>query len=324
MFGLMPTPRSTALEDGPAKLYRFVPPKGVVARKAAPVLLVPSMINRWYVLDLGTGRSVVEALVNEGFDTWVLDWGVPNDEDRDFSWDDAIARLDRMFRRVRRMTGEKKLSVIGYCMGATLSAIHGALHPDWYASLMSLMGPIDFEEAGFMRTLTDPRWFDAYIAEAGNVAAQQMQTAFFLLHPTQQASKWVTLADRASKLDLEYVQSFAAMETWTNDYVPFPADAYIRYIEELYQQNCLIRGTHQIDGRSVDLKEIICPVMTVVAERDQICPPKAATALVTAVGSTETRVLSIPGGHVGAVVGSKAKHRLYPELVTWLKETTCN
>jgi polyhydroxyalkanoate synthase len=175
-----------------------------------------------------------------------------------------------------------------------------------------------------MRTLTDPRWFDAYIAEAGNVAAQQMQTAFLLLRPTQQASKWVTLADRASKLDLDYVQSFAAMETWTNDSVPFPAQAYIRYIEELYQQNCLIRGSHQINGQTIDLKAIVCPVLTVVAERDQICPPDAAIALVKAVGSTQTRVLSIPGGHVGAVVGSKAKQRLYPELVTWLKEKTCN
>jgi len=324
MFGLMPTPRSTVLEDGPARLYRFVGPNGVSPRKSAPILLVPSMINRWYVLDLGTGHSVVEALVNEGFDTWVLDWGVPNDEDRDFSWADAIARLDRMFRRVRRVSGHRRLSVIGYCMGATLAAIHGALHPEWYESLVDLMGPIDFEEAGMMRRFTDPSWFDAYIAEAGNVAAQQMQAAFFLLHPTQQASKWVTLADRISKLDFDYVQSFAAMETWTNDYVPFPAEAYSRYIEELYQHNCLIRGTHQVDGRSVDLKHIVCPVLTVVAERDQICPPKAATALNGAVGSTQTRVLSIPGGHVGAVVGSKARDRLYPELVTWLKETTCN
>lgn len=324
MFGLMPTPRSTVLEDGPAKLYRFVNPRAVPVRQVPPVLLVPSMINRWYVLDLGHHRSVVEALVNEGFDTWVLDWGVPNAEDRYWSWSDAIARLDRMMRRVRRVSRQCHVSVVGYCMGATLSAIHCALHPDQYASLVNLMGPIDFEKAGFMRTLTDPRWFDAYIAEAGNVAAQQLQAAFFLLHPTQQLSKWVTLADRVLKCDFHYANAFAAMETWTNDYVPFPAEAYIRYIEELYQQNCLIRGMHQIDGRTVDLTDITCPVLTVVAERDQICPPQAATALLNAVGSTDKQALSIRGGHVGAVVGSEAQHRLYPELVTWLKEHTCN
>ncbi len=288
------------------------------------MLLVPSMINRWYVLDLGEGRSVVEALAGEGFDVWVLDCGVPEDEDRDFSCDNALQRLDRMFRRVRRITQSDAVSVVGYCMGATMASIYCALHPDWYAGLVDLMGPIDFAEASIMRTLTDPRRFDAYIAEAGNVAAQQMQTAFFMLHPTQQLAKWVTLAERTAQLDLEYVQSFAAMETWTNDYVPFPAEAYITYIEELYQQNCLVRGTHQVCGETVDLKNITCPVLTVVAERDQICPPKAALALVELVSSVKKQVLSLPGGHAGAVVGSKAKHRLYPELATWLKEHTCN
>ncbi len=322
MFGLMPTPRSTALEDGPARLYRFVAAGGVEPRRAPPVLLVPSMFNRWYVVDLGHGRSLVEALVNAGFDTWVLDWGVPHDEDRYFTWADTVARLSRMLRRVRRLTGARQVSVIGYCMGATLTAIHAALHPDEYATLVDLMGPIDFSDAGMLRRLTDPKWFDAYIAEAGNVASQQLQAAFLLLRPTQQISKWVALLDHLD--DPEYVKAFAALETWNNDNVPFPADAYITYIEELYQHNCLIRGTHQVDGRTVDLHDITCPVLTVVAERDHICPPPAALALDAAVGSVKKKVVTLPGGHVGSVVGSKAPHRLYPELVTWLKETTCN
>jgi len=65
---LMPTPRSTVLEDGPAKLYRFHPTTDVVKVDAPPVFLVPSMINRWYVLDLRKGASVVKAFVNAGLD----------------------------------------------------------------------------------------------------------------------------------------------------------------------------------------------------------------------------------------------------------------
>ncbi|MCA2981789.1 MAG: hypothetical protein INH37_26230, partial [Myxococcaceae bacterium] len=83
---LMPTPRSTVLEDGPAKLYRFHPATDVALVDAAPVLLVPSMINRWYVLDLRKGASVAEALVGAGLDTWCLDWGAPEDHDRYFTW----------------------------------------------------------------------------------------------------------------------------------------------------------------------------------------------------------------------------------------------
>ena len=64
---------------------------------------------------------------------------------------------------------------------------------------------------------------------------------------------------------------------------------------------------------------IRCPVLTVVAERDVICPPAAATALNDHVGSTEKDVLTVPGGHVGAVVGGKARTVLFPALASWLR-----
>ncbi|MDX2011692.1 MAG: alpha/beta fold hydrolase [Myxococcaceae bacterium] len=316
---LMPTPRSTVLEDGPAKLYRFHPATDVALVDAAPVLLVPSMINRWYVLDLRKGASVAEALVNAGLDTWCLDWGAPEDHDRYFTWADALARLDRMMRRVIRETGKPKVTVLGYCMGATLSSVHAAMHPERYAGFINLLGPIDFTRAGMLGHMTDPRWFDAEaIAEAGNVAPHQMQAGFKLLRPTQDISKMVTLMEKA--FDPVFKESYDALEAWANDNVAFPAAAYTTYIEELYQKNHLVQGKHFVGGKRVDLKNIVCPLMTIAADKDTICPPDAAKAINTAVGSSDTKVLAVPGGHVGAVVGSKAADKLYPALVSWMKE----
>jgi polyhydroxyalkanoate synthase len=316
---LMPTPRSTVLEDGPAKLYRFHPATDVALVDAAPVLLVPSMINRWYVLDLRKGASVAEALVNAGLDTWCLDWGAPEDHDRYFTWADALARLDRMMRRVIRETGKPKVTVLGYCMGATLSSVHAAMHPERYAGFINLLGPIDFTRAGMLGHMTDPRWFDAQaIAEAGNVAPHQMQAGFKLLRPTQDVSKMVTLMEKA--FDPVFKESYEALEAWANDNVAFPAAAYTTYIEELYQKNHLVQGKHYVGGKRVDLKNIVCPLMTIAADKDTICPPDAAKAINTAVGSNDTKVLAVPGGHVGAVVGSKAAEKLYPALITWMKE----
>jgi polyhydroxyalkanoate synthase subunit PhaC len=316
---LMPTPRSTVLEDGPAKLYRFHPATDVALVDAAPVLLVPSMINRWYVLDLRKGASVAEALVNAGLDTWCLDWGAPEDHDRYFTWADALARLDRMMRRVIRETGKPKVTVLGYCMGATLSSVHAAMHPERYAGFINLLGPIDFTRAGMLGHMTDPRWFDAEaIAEAGNVAPHQMQAGFKLLRPTQDVSKMVTLMEKA--FDPVFKESYDALEAWANDNVAFPAAAYTTYIEELYQKNHLVQGKHYVGGKRVDLKNIVCPLMTIAADKDTICPPDAAKAINTAVGSNDTKVLAVPGGHVGAVVGSKAAEKLYPALITWMKE----
>jgi polyhydroxyalkanoate synthase len=87
---LTPTPRDELALEGGARLYHFAP-----AGRGIPLLLVPSLINRWYVLDLRTGASLVEALVGAGFDVWCLDWGVPEAEDRYLDWEAVLARLVR-------------------------------------------------------------------------------------------------------------------------------------------------------------------------------------------------------------------------------------
>ncbi|HVY46889.1 MAG TPA: alpha/beta fold hydrolase, partial [Minicystis sp.] len=287
-------------------------------RAALPVLLVPSLINRWYVLDLRPGSSVAEALVAAGFDVFCVDWGEPEDEDRHLDWDDVVDRLGRMVRRTMRAARAPKVGLVGYCIGGTLASIWTALEPDQIAALVNLAGPIDFAEAGFLGHMTNARWFDpAAIAGAGNIRAEQMQAGFLALRPTSQVAKWVSLLDKLG--DAERREAFSALEAWASDNIAFPAAAYVRYIEELYQQNRLVRGEHAIRGRRVDLGAITCPLLTVVTERDAICPPAAATALGDRAGSASREVLRIPGGHVGAVVGEKAKTTLYPALARFFE-----
>ena len=303
---LAPTPKDVICTDAGASLYRF---RGATAPKpgVAPVLLVPSMINRWYVLDLRAGASLAGALVSRGLDVWCLDWGAPQDEDRYLEWDDVVRRLSRMARRVRRETGQQQLSLLGYCMGATLSGIYTALEPEGVSAFVNLLGPFDFSQAGHLGLMTDPRWFDAdAVADAGNVAPHQMQAGFQFLRPTATLAKWVGVMDRGMD------DGFKALEAWASDNVAFPAAAYRRYIRELYQENQLVKGTHRALGRSVQLGDIRCPVLTVAASRDAICPREAALGLNRAV--PQAAVLDVPGGHVGAVVGGAATRVLYPAV----------
>ncbi len=320
---IAPTPRDTVFRDGTAQLYRFRRRDTSPAEAGVPVLLVPSLINRWYVMDLRQGASLVEALTQAGLDTFCLDWGAPEDEDRYLTWEDVVARLARTFRQVKRQTGSNRVAIVGYCMGATLSGIHTALEPDDVAALVNLAGPFDFSEAGFLGHLADRRWFDAAaIRAAGNVRGLQMQSAFTMLRPTQQLSKLVGWADRAH--DPRFRDAFKALETWASDNIDFPAAAYETYIRDLYQENSLVRGEHRVGGRRVDLASIRCPVLTVTAERDTICPPRSATALNAHCRSADTEVCLVPGGHVGAVVGTKAAQVLYPAIIRFLRRTTCN
>jgi polyhydroxyalkanoate synthase len=281
------------------------------------LLLVPSLINRWYVLDLREGVSLARAMVDAGLDTWCLDWGVPEDEDRLFTWDDVVARLARMVRRVKRETGAPRVALLGYCVGGTLSAIHTALHPDSVAALVNLAGPIDFSQGGALAHQTNPRWFDPQsIGDAGNVAPWMMQSGFVALRPTLQVAKWVGFFDKIH--DASARDAFEALEAWANDNVPFPGAAYATYVRELYQENALAKGEHRIAGSNADLSAIDCPLLTVVTEKDTICPPPAARALNELASSRDAEVFTVPGGHVGAVVGGRAPALLYPKLASWL------
>lgn len=315
---LAPTPKDTVLRDGIAQLYRFRRPEGAPAATRRPLLVVPSMINRWYVLDLRRGNSFCEALAAAGVDAYLLDWGVPQDEDRYFTWDEAQDRLHRMVRAALRDSGADQLAIMGYCMGATLSTIYTALHPEKVCALVNLAGPIDFSKGGLLHHMVDRRWFDSSaVAAAGNVAPTQMQNGFSAMRPTLNLSKIVGYVDRMGSKSAR--DGFYAMETWGNDNIPFPAAAYETYITDLYQKNNLVRGEHRVRGRVADLKNIKCPILVIGAERDTICPLPAAQALIEHAGATDTSVFHVPGGHVGAVVGSKASKELYPQTAAWLR-----
>lgn len=314
---LEPTPKDIVYQDGTASLYRFRPIDGVA--QGPVVLLVPSLINRWYVLDLSPEATLAGACVKAGLQTYLLDWGIPQPEDRYLTWEDVIAKLHRAVRRTKRHAETEDLGLLGYCIGATLCGIYTALYPEEVATLINLAGPFDFSHAGMLGTMVDPRWFDPRaITEAGNISAKQMQEGFLALRPTSTLGKWVGYADKAHIPSFR--DSFSALDGWASDNIPFPAAAYVTYIEELYQENRLIKGEHYVGGKKVDLGKITCPTLTIATDRDHICPEPAARGLHTNVSSPDKELFVIRGGHVGAVVGSRAPVDLYPKITSWFTD----
>jgi polyhydroxyalkanoate synthase len=202
-------------------------------------------------------------------------------------------------------------------MGGTLTAIYAAQHADELAALITLAAPIDFARGGMLRRMVDRQWFDGdAIADAGNVAPAQMQAGFTALRPTLELGKLMSYPELAS--DPAARSAFLALDAWASDNIPFPAEAYRRYIGELYQGNQLVAGSHRVGGRDVDLSRVSCPTLAIVATRDAICPREAATALLEHVSATDATILDVHGGHVGACVGGRAVRDMYPALVRWL------
>ena len=307
------TPHTVAWTENKWRLLRFTPAQ---RRFATPVLLVPSLINRWYVLDLGPERSFIEWLVAQGHEVFCIDWGTPGDEDRYLTWDDIGGRyLGRAVRLCARDTG--KVHVLGYCLGGTLTSAYVAAFPEGVASLTALAAPVDFEHAGIMSTWTRTRTFDvrSILDAFGNIPWPLMQASFRMLRPTLQAAKMVALLDRA--WDDEFLDGFLATEQWGNDNVSFPGECYARYIEDLYRRNQLVAGTFTVLGRPAKLPSITCPTLAVAFADDHIVPVASAQPLIDLVASRDKQIIVDRGGHVGAVVSKKAATRLWPAMHTF-------
>ncbi|HEU5056099.1 MAG TPA: alpha/beta fold hydrolase [Kofleriaceae bacterium] len=288
---------------------------------ATPVLLVPSLINRHYVLDLRPGRSFVEFLVEHGHDVYMVDWGTPGDEDRYLEWDDIVdGYLGRAIRVAARQSGQERVHLLGYCLGGTLAAVHAAARPERVASLMLVAAPIDFHQGGLLARWTTTPTFDLdVLTEAfGNVPWPLMQASFHMLRPTLNLSKLVSVLDRA--WDDEFLDNFAALERWGNDNVSFPGRAYRRYVQELYRENRLAAGTFTMSGRPARLDAIHQPVLVVSFAHDHIVPDRSATAALDLVSSADKELLRVSGGHVGAMVSRKARDGLWGRLSAWWAE----
>lgn len=319
LFGLMSRPRpnvgasphDVVHSENKWKLLRY---RSHGVTKKTPVLLVPSLINRHYVLDLMPGKSFVEHLVGQGFDVFCIDWGTPGDEDRYLTFDEIVDDyLGRALRKSAKLAGSKNAHVLGYCMGGLMAAIHAAVHPERFASLVAVAAPVTFDDPGLLSRWSRTPTLDLRaLTDNGNVPWQLMQSAFHLLRPTLNLAKAVGVLDRA--WDDEFLDGFLALETWGNDNVSFPGEAYRRYIEELYRGDRLIQGTFALSGHAAQLENITCPTLAITFEHDNIVPWASAKALVDRAGTSDKEWLHLPGGHVGAMVSRAASRGLWPKI----------
>jgi polyhydroxyalkanoate synthase len=308
------TPADEVFRENKWRILRYRPRASGLAHRR-PVLMVPSLINRHYVLDLMPGKSFAEWMVAQGHDVYVVDWGTPTAEDRYLSFDEVCDRyLGRAVRKVSARANGEDVHLLGYCLGGTLTSIYAAAHPERVASLVNIAAPIDFEDDGLLSHWSRRKEFDlsAMLAAFGNVPWPLMQATFHMLRPTLNLVKGVAMVDRA--WDDEFLDGFFALETWGNDNVSFPGEAFRKYIEDLYQKNALVRGELTISGERIDLSKIACPLLAVTFEHDNIVPAKSAACLVDLVSSKDKELLHLNGGHVGAVVSKSAAKGLWPKI----------
>jgi polyhydroxyalkanoate synthase len=312
-----PTPREEIYRKNKSRLYRYASTR----RHPTPLLFVPNLgISRPYIFDLLPGGSFIEYMTRQGFDFYLLDWGVFGPEDNHLTVEDCVTRiLPRMVKKVLESSGARELSVLGYCMGAPLSASFLALYPDVpVKNFVNMAGPIDFSQVGLFGCWLRPKYFDVdrFVDTLGQIPADLVKVGFKLLKPTMDLSTalnlWWNLWNDS------YVRSFRALNQWANEYVPFPGEFFRQWVKEFYQENRLIRGELSLRGTAVRLDTIRCPVFVVGAKEDNIAPPACVRALIDAVGSQDKEYVELPGGHISLIAGRGASIHCWPKVSTWL------
>ena len=313
------TPADVLWQEGNARLSRYRR-DGAAHASATPLLLVCSLINRPYVLDLLAERSVVRRLLDRGHDVWLLDWGTPTAADASRPLADyALEQLPRAAAVVTERTGRDRLHLLGYCMGGTLSLMAIAAGRLPAASLVAMATPVALHDEGLLSLwCRAPGFYPAELAGAyGNVPPHILQPAFKMLDPVSLATKFIHLDGKVE--DDDFLRFFLAMETWLEDSVAFPGRAFIDWVQ-LYRSDALARGELKLDGVKIDLARVRCPIFHVVAEGDYITPPPSSLALETLTSARAQKTMRLSGGHIGLSTGRAAHERLWPAVADWLHE----
>jgi polyhydroxyalkanoate synthase len=311
------TPAEEVYQERRLRLLHYTPL--VESRSTLPILLVPSPIQRAYLLDLMPGQSLVEYLLKQGLDVYLLDWGTMNREDRFVTFDQHISGyIRRAVNRIRARSGSNHVSLLGYSMGGTMAAIFAALYPELVNSLVLLSAPINFHDDGLLSQWSRKERLnvDLVVDTIGAMPNDLLLSSYRMLKPTAQIAQRIALAQRTG--DLQTVQDFLAMQNWMDDIIPFIGEAYRKWMKEFYQENALIKRRLVIDGRLVDLAAIICPLLTITAAYDCFCPPLSTTMAHQFVASGNQHTLQIQTGHIGVVAGKAAADEMWPQLSSWL------
>lgn len=158
--------------------------RGARKRGARAVLVVPSLINRWEVLDLTEEKSLLRAMAAAGLRPYLVDWGTPNDEERGFDTTAYVARLERALGYVAKRA-RRAPAVLGYCMGGTLTVALAARKPRRVAGLALMAAPWDFhaDRTGHAFLLSTGPLLAQLADRVGELPVDILQTLFWSLDP---------------------------------------------------------------------------------------------------------------------------------------------
>ena len=273
------------------------------------------------MMDLQADRSLVSKLLSMGLDIYVLDTGYPTRNDRFLTMDDYInGYIDGAIAHICSVHELASINLLGVCQGGTFASIYAAMHPKKVKNLITMVTPIDFSTPdGLLFRWAKDLDVDAIVAGFGGlIPGTFLDSGFQMLKPMLKVRKQRNLMNMLD--DEDKMMNFMRMEKWITDLPNQAGETYRQFIKDLYQENKLIKGTLEIGGQVVNLKNITMPALTIYASEDHLVPPSATKPLHQVIGSQDKELYEFPGGHIGVFTGARSQKELSPTIAKWLAD----
>lgn len=296
------TPGKVVLRNRLIELIQYTPQTETVF--AEPVLIVPSWILKFYILDLSPANSLVRYLVEKGHTVFIVSWKNPDSGDRNLGMDDYLkAGVMAAIDAVSDIVPKRRIQAVGYCLGGTLLSMAVALmarsHDDRLNSLTLLASELDFTDPGELGLFIDESqlaFLDAMMSAKGYHDGKQMAGAFALLNSRDLV--W-------SRMEHDYLlgqrQPVSDLGAWNADATRMPYRQHSEYLSSLYLKNELAEGRYLVDGKPIALSDIRVPVFSLGTQRDTVSPWRSVYK-VNLLTNTEVTFCLTSGGHNVGVV----------------------
>lgn len=293
-----------------------------------PLLIFPPWINKFYIMDLQPGNSLIRWLSAQGFTVFVCSWVNPDLDKAGFGFDDYLHKgVYRAVEKTLEQAGTEQLNAVGYCIGGTLlgaALAHMAAHKDTrIAAATFFAAQHDFKEAGDLLLFTDEHWLNEIerkMDEAGGVlpGAVMAETFNALRSNDLIWSFFISnylLGKDPPAFDLLF---------WNADQTRMPKALHMAYLRQMYGANALAQGAFQIGGLTVDLSKVTIPLYFQASREDHIAPMNSVYRSARLFGGKDVTYTLAGSGHIAGVINApvakKYQHWINDKLPETLAE----
>ncbi|KVX39724.1 esterase [Burkholderia ubonensis] len=292
------------------------------ARGLPTIVDAPYAGHSAMIADYQPGQSLMQTLREHGVSRlYLTDWRSATEHMKDLEIDQYLAELNVC---VDELGG--RVNFVGLCQGGWMAAMYAARFPNKVASLVLAGSPIDTDAGnGPIRQMvhTYPTSFYEELVEMGGglMRGRFMLRGWKNMHPDQHyLAEHVDLYEHID--DPDYLRKQEAFASWYESPIDLPGRWYLQAIVQLFKENRLAKGRFVALGRTLNLKDVTCPVYLLAGEADDITTPEQVFDALKYLGTPAAQVTSrlVPGGHIGLFMGSRTLKDAWPDIAAWIAQ----